>query len=160
MESLGDSMRAAMGISSPPPAPLPTAKDIMVSKGLITFRPQQRISEAIKIMVQREISGAPVVDEQMNLLGVLSESRSSPRLFDCLRVIAAGAYDGEPVDGNRTVEELMSTNVTTIGPSLNLYGIAHTFITRGVRRLPVVEGRKVLGQLSRLDVLKAVQSLI
>jgi CBS domain-containing protein len=153
MESLGDSMRAAMGISSPPPAPLPTAKDIMVSKGLITFRPQQRISEAIKMMVQREISGAPVVDEQMNLLGVLSE-------FDCLRVIAAGAYDGEPVDGNRTVEELMSTNVTTIGPSLNLYGIAHTFITRGVRRLPVVEGRKVLGQLSRLDVLKAVQSLI
>jgi CBS domain-containing protein len=142
-----------MGISSPPAAPLPTAKDIMVSKGLITFHPRQRISEAIQTMVQREISGAPVVDEQMNLLGVLSE-------FDCLRVIAAGAYDGAPVDGNRTVEELMSRNVITISPTLNLYGIAHTFITRGVRRLPVVEARRVLGQVSRLDVLKAVQSLI
>jgi len=127
------------------------AKDIMVRDGLITFRPTQRISEVIEIMVQRNISGAPVVDEQMNLLGVLSE-------FDCLRVVAAGAYEGAPVDGNRTVEELMTKEVTTIGPNLNLYGIAHTFITRGLRRLPVVQGSKVLGQISRRDVLRAVQS--
>jgi CBS domain-containing protein len=153
MESLSDTMRAAMRISSPPPSPLPTAKDIMVSTGLITFRPQQRISEAIHTMLQRAISGAPVVDEHMNLLGVLSE-------LDCLRAVVTGAYDGTSVDGNRTVAELMTTDVTTIGPSLNLYGIAHTFLTRGLRRLPVVEGRRVLGQLSRHDVLKAVQRLI
>jgi len=151
MESLSESMRAVMRISSPPPAPVPMAKDIMVRDGLITFRPTQRISEVIEIMVQRNISGAPVVDEQMNLLGVLSE-------FDCLRVVAAGAYEGAPVDGNRTVEELMTKEVTTIGPNLNLYGIAHTFITRGLRRLPVVQGSKVLGQISRRDVLRAVQS--
>ena len=142
-----------MRISTPAPAPLPTAKDIMVSTGLITFRPQQQISEAIHTMVQRAISGAPVVDEHMNLLGMLSE-------FDCLRVIVTGAYEGTTVDGSRTVAELMTTDVTTIDPSLNLYGIAQTFLTRGLRRLPVVEGRRVLGQLSRRDVLKAVQRLI
>lgn len=142
-----------MRFSSAPPAPLPTAKDVMVSSGLITFRPQQRISEVISTMVQREISGAPVVDEQMNLLGVLSE-------VDCLRVIAAGAYDGTSFDGNRTVEELMTTDVTTIDPNLHLCAIAHMFVTRGLRRLPVVQGRRVLGQVSRHDVLKAVQRLI
>ena len=153
MDTIRDSMRAAMRVSSPPPpAPFPTAKDIMVGDKLITFRPDQRIAEVMRLMVQRKISGAPVVDAQMNLLGILSE-------FDCLRVVAIGAYEGTPLDGSRTVEELMTTDVTTIGPHLNLHGIAQLFISRSLRRLPVVEGRRVLGQVSRRDVLKAMQDL-
>lgn len=153
MESLSESMRAVMRISTPPPAPIPTAKDIMVQDGLITFRPEQKLSEVIKTMVQRRISGAPVVDGDMQLVGVISE-------HDCLRVVAAGAYEGTPLDGNRTVKELMTTDVTTISPNLNLYGIAHTFITRNLRRVPVVQGQRVLGQVSRRDVLRAVQKFV
>lgn len=151
MDTIRDSMRAAMRISSPPPAHVPMAKDIMVSDKLITFRPHQRIADAIQVMIDRKISGAPVVDAQMNLLGILSE-------FDCLREIAVDAYEGTPMFANTTVQDLMSTEVTTIGPTLSLYGIVQKFITLSLRRLPVVEGRRVLGQVSRRDVLKAVRS--
>lgn len=149
MESLGASIQAAMRSSAPPPAKLPTAHDIMARDGLVTFRPDQPLSEVIHTMLSRKISGAPVVDRDMQLLGIISE-------HDCLRAVAAGTYEGEPVDGKRAVRELMTDEVTTIAPDLNLFGIAHIFTTRGLRRLPVVRDGRVLGQVSRRDVLRAV----
>ena len=153
MESLSESIQAAMRSSFPPPPAVKTARDIMVAEGLITFRPEQRVSEVIKKMIDSRISGAPVVGDGRRIVGVISE-------FDCMRVIAAGAYEGDPIDGDRTVAELMSRDITTIPPHLNVYGIAHMFMTRGLRRLPVVEGGEVLGQVSRRDVLKAIDGLL
>lgn len=155
METLSESIQAAIRISSvPPPAEhIPMAREIMVSERLIVFRPEQLLSEVIATMVRRSISGAPVVGYGMRLLGVISE-------YDCLRVVAAGAYDGERLDCHRTVEEVMSTNVTAIAPDLNLYGIAHLFATRRLRRLPVVNDGIVLGQVSRRDALRAIDRMI
>ncbi|MDD9967982.1 MAG: CBS domain-containing protein [Myxococcales bacterium] len=154
METLSNSIQAAMRTSSIPPAiKMPKARDIMVTAGLITFRPKQRLAAVIRSMLRHQISGAPVVDGEMRLVGMISE-------YDCMRVIAAGAYEGDPVDGERTVAELMSTDVTTIDPDLNLYGIAHVFMTRGRRRLPVVADGNVVGQLSRRDVLRAIDKLL
>lgn len=155
METLSESIQVAIRRSSvPPPVEhIPLAREIMVTDGLITFRPEQMLSEVIATMVNKRISGAPVVGYGMRLLGVISE-------YDCLRVMAAGAYEGDPLDGRRTVGELMSTNVTTIAPDLNIYGIAHLFTTRRLRRLPVVDDGRVLGQVSRRDVLLAMDKMI
>jgi len=154
METLSDSIQAAMRPSGFPPAhPTPKARDIMVSDGLVTFRPDQRLAQVIRTMLRRRISGAPVVDGGMRLLGVISE-------FDCMRVVAAGAYDGDPVDGDRAVGDLMSVPVTTIEPDLDLYGIAHVFMTRRHRRLPVVTNGRVVGQVSRRDVLRAIDKML
>lgn len=154
METLSESIRRAMGSNAPPAAHRgPTAKDIMVSDGLITLRADHTLRDAIKVMLQRRISGAPVVENDMHLIGILSE-------HDCLRVIAAGAYEGDPASGARTVGELMSKDVVTIEPDLNLYAVAHLFITRKLRRLPVVDRGRVVGQVSRRDVLKAVDKML
>ena len=60
---------------------VPTARDIMTRR-LVTLRPAMRTVEAAGILLEHNISGAPVVDEQGNLLGLLSE-------YDCLQAIAA-----------------------------------------------------------------------
>jgi len=155
MDSISDSMRAVLHASGStrPPAHAPTARDLMPQR-LITFRKDQRVREVIDALLSHRISGGPVVDEDGALVGIVSES-------DCLRVLSAGAYDGEDRGGQYTVEELMTKDVSTIAPDLDVYSIAHIFIEQRRRRLPVVdEAGQLIGQVSRRDVLRAVRSML
>ena len=61
-------------------APIPTAREIMTTR-LVTLQPKMTVAKAIKTLLHHAISGAPVVDENGALLGMLSE-------FDCLRAVA------------------------------------------------------------------------
>jgi CBS domain-containing protein len=134
--------------------PLPTARSIM-ARPVVTLRPEMRLLEAAGILLQREISGAPVVDENGELVGLLSE-------YDCLRAVAGAEYDLDQRDVERTVADAMRTleqGVHTIPPELDLFGIAHEFVNLRVRRLPVVEDGRLLGQVSRRDALRAAGEL-
>jgi CBS domain-containing protein len=150
METINAGIPAGMRSNAPPAVTrLPTAFDIMVTE-VVTLRPTDTIRDAIRTLLSARISGAPVVNEDSELVGMLSE-------MDCLRVIASGAYDAEPFERARQVCDLMSVELTTIEPTMDLYAIAHLFLTKHRRRLPVVEGRRVIGQVSRRDVLRAVE---
>lgn len=120
---------------------------------LIVLRPDQTIQETVATLLKHRISGAPVVSSGSQLIGVLSE-------LDCMRVMASSAFDGEPPNGQRKVGELMSTTVTTIEPTTDLYAIVHMFFDRRVRRLPVLVGSQLVGQVSRRDVLRAMSTLL
>ncbi|MCC7044847.1 MAG: CBS domain-containing protein [Acidobacteria bacterium] len=139
-----------MEASTPPnrKKPVATAADIM-TRDLITFRPDEQIRTAIDQLLRYRISGAPVVGEGRRLLGTLSEG-------DCLRAISAGSYDGEPVKGEQLVSDLMNAAPLTITPSTDIYAITQTFVKNDVRRLPVVDDGRVVGQVSRRDVLKVI----
>lgn len=154
MESLSQGIRAGTRSSKPPPSPsgVPTAKDVMATD-LVILRPDQTVKEAIALFLKHRISGASVVGPGNTLVGVLSE-------LDCMRVLASAAFDGEPPNGQRRVGELMSTTVTTIEPSTDLYAIVHMFFDRRVRRLPVLVGNQLVGQVSRRDVLQAMSTML
>ena len=130
---------------------VPTARDIMTRR-LFTLRPGMRAVEAARILLKHDISGAAVVDGDGNLLGLLSE-------YDCLRAVAAAEYDFDRHDVVVTVEELMTTNPQTIPPEMDLFAIAHEFVNLRVRRFPVVEGDRLIGQVSRRDALRAAYEL-
>lgn len=149
MESMKDAIRAGMEASTPPKKkPVATAADIM-TRDLVTFRPDQEIRTAIDLLLRYRISGAPVVGEARQFLGTLSEG-------DCLRAISAGSYDGEPVKAEQLVSDLMNHTPLTIAPSTDIYAITQAFVKNDVRRLPVVDDGKVVGQVSRRDVLKVI----
>jgi CBS domain-containing protein len=149
METMKDAIRAGLESSTPPKKkPVPTAADLM-TRDLITFRPDQEIRTAIDLLLRHRISGGPVVADGRRLLGTLSEG-------DCLRAISAGSYDGEPVKGECLVGDLMNQAPLTIAPSTDIYTITQTFVKNDVRRLPVVDDGKVVGQVSRRDVLKVI----
>lgn len=130
---------------------VPTAGEIMVDS-LVTFRPETRIGDAISILLNKRISGAPVTEGDGRLVGLLSER-------DCLRVISSDEFYAGDQEGMGRVADFMTREVTTIHPDTDLYGIAHYFLTKGLRRLPVVSGDVLVGQVSRRDVLAAIDRM-
>ena len=82
---------------------VPVARDIMTKK-ILSLSPDMSIESAISILLKNQISGAPVVDEENRLVGMLSEK-------DCLRIFANGAYNVLP---GGVVSKYMSTTVETV----------------------------------------------
>lgn len=131
--------------------PILTARDIM-ARHLVTFNPEMSVMDAIGLMLRKRISGAPVINKDGELLGMLSE-------YDVLRILAAGEYSAEEHEEEDTVGEWMSEDPHTIGPELDIYSMAHLLLDIGVRRLPVVKDGKVIGQVSRRDVLRGIERM-
>lgn len=127
---------------------IPLAREFMATS-LVTLRPEMAICDAISILLKHRVSGASVVDESNRLLGILSEK-------DCLRVFANGAF--YQLTGG-IVADYMSKDVTTIGPDDDLFKIADIFLKNSFRRLPVLEGERLVGQISRRDVLLAAKHM-
>ena len=117
-----------------------------MTRGLITLKPDMELFEAISLLQKNRISGAPVVDENGHLIGVLSEG-------DCLNAIIEDIYYEEA--GGR-VSEYMSTEVETIGPDEDIIDIAIDFNKKRKRRFPVIEDGRLVGQISQRDILRAV----
>jgi CBS domain-containing protein len=119
---------------------------------LITLRPEQPIHDAINLLLKHGISGAPVVDDTKQLIGILSE-------LDCLRMLSSDEFLGDDQEEDGLVEHFMSKDPQTIEPEYGVYRVAHVFITTPIRRLPVVADGSLIGQVSRRDVLRAIQTM-
>ncbi len=118
-----------------------------MTRHLVTFRSDTDLFTAINRLLEHRISGAPVVDSQGHLIGLLSEG-------DCLRGILSGAYY-EAVGG--TVSTYMTTAVETVSPEADIIELSERFLRGRRRRLPVIEHGRLVGQISRHDVLRAVK---
>lgn len=114
---------------------------------LITFREDQSVLEVMQILVNNKISGGPVVNEKNELLGIISDA-------DCMKQISESRYFNMPV-GDVKVKDYMSTNVSTISKDINIFDCASLFYKHNCRRFPVLEDGKLIGQISRKDILCA-----
>lgn len=122
-----------------------TVADIMAT-GLITFTPEMNIHEAIRTLLDKRISGAPVVDADGGLVGVLSKK-------DCLRIVFSSRYHD---DLGGPVSDFMSAPVETLDADLDIVSAAQAFISSNFRRFPVIRDGRLVGQVSRYDILKAL----
>lgn len=120
-------------------------------KNLVTFRPDQDINEVITIIIDKKISGGPVLDENQKLVGIISEK-------DCLRIIVDQAYHNLPQSFPR-VSDYMTREVVTLSADMDIVGAATAFLNSPVRRLPIVKNGTLLGQVSRRDILRAAQRI-
>ena len=126
-----------------------TARQLMTTR-LLTFRPEQDIHDAIAQLLHHRVSGGPVLAGG-RLVGILSEK-------DCLNLVAQAAAHQLP--GAQDVARYMKTNVRTVTPETDLLTIADLFLRNSFRRLPVVDAsRRVVGQVSRRDVLRGIQQM-
>lgn len=118
---------------------------------LITFKPETDLYEAIKIFSQHNISGAPVISDRGEMVGLLSES-------DCLKGILSFTYHEEEHGGE--VGDYMTTEVETVDAEADIITISERFIKERRRRFPVLKNGKLVGQISRKDVLRAVKEFV
>ncbi len=125
-----------------------TARDLM-SKRVVTLAPGMDVLRAAQIFLDEGISGAPVVDEHGNLLGMLTQR-------DCLDVALLGVYFREPAG---CVRDYMKSPVETVEATATLVEILEAFRSSRYRRFPVLEGNRLVGQISRRDTLPALLAL-
>ncbi|MGX5220510.1 MULTISPECIES: CBS domain-containing protein [Pseudomonas] len=114
---------------------------------LVTFRAETDLFTAINRLLEHRIAGAPVVDSQGRLVGLISEG-------DCLRATLSGAYY-ESIGG--TVGDYMSRNIETITPETSVIEVSERFLQGKLGRMPVIADGRLVGQISRSDVLRAAK---
>lgn len=112
------------------------------------LRPDMDIFDAVEFLLERRVTGAPVTDAAGRLVGILSEK-------DCLRLLAEGQAGQRP-DGR--VADFMTRDVVTVTPDMNVYFAAGIFLRGQFRRLPVIEDGRVVGAITRFDILRAIKA--
>jgi len=123
-------------------------KDHM-SQNVVSLDPDMEILRAAYELISNDISGAPVLDKHGRLIGVLSER-------DCMKVAMQGNYHGTPAG---LVKDFMSDNPQWVGPEQSILTLADLFINGRFHRYPVVDSGRLIGVISRRDVMKAMAEL-
>ncbi len=120
--------------------------DIM-TRNLILFHPDQSIHEVMETFIKFRISGGPVVDKAGNLVGVISEA-------DCMKEISDSRYFNMPILG-KSVRHFMNTDMETIDANKTVFDAASQFHKTKRRRFPVLDKMRLVGQVSRKDIVIA-----
>jgi CBS domain-containing protein len=144
------------------------AHDVM-TWGVISVEPEASVTRAVRLMLQHKISGLPVVDAKGSLVGMVTEGdflrrgelgtqRHRPRWLEFL--LGPGKLADEYVHASgQKVEEIMTPEPQTITPETPLDEVVSLMERHRIKRLPVVQDGKVVGVVSRANLLHALASV-
>lgn len=118
------------------------AGDVM-QRNVISIKEDASIREAMETLVNLGISGLPVVGEFQRLVGIITE-------FQLLEAVYL------PEIRHSQVRHLMTTDVVTVTETTILSDVTNLMLLHGIRRLPVVRGKSLVGVIARRDVLRYV----
>ncbi len=128
--------------------PIPQARELMTSR-IVSIDPETDIVDAVHLLLKHGHSGAPVVDSDKHILGVLSE-------HDCVRVLAEAVAANWP---QGSVSDHMSKEVETVEPREDALALAARFSGGAHRRVFVVEDGRLVGVVTRSDLLRGLAKL-
>jgi CBS domain-containing protein len=112
------------------------AKDIM-TRDIIMVKPQMTVKQLAMLLIKNQISGAPVAAEDGKIVGIVSEAD----------ILAKKA---------RQVKGIMSTKVVSVNEETPVEEIAQIMAMHKIKRLPVMKGNKIVGIVSRADIVSAI----
>jgi CBS-domain-containing membrane protein len=143
------------------------AADVMV-RDVVTVHPETDVADAVKLLVERDISALPVVDQQGALVGIISEAdlmhraeigaeKHRPWLMESLTGATTLAEDFAKSHGKK-VGEIMTANVVTASEDNTLGEIAALFERHRIKRVPILREGHVVGVVSRANLIQALAS--
>ncbi|MEW6066318.1 membrane protein [Desulforamulus profundi] len=144
------------------------AKDIMKTE-VITVSEDTTIEEIARILTDHKISGVPVANGEGKLVGIVTEGdllrkEANPRIPKYFGILGAMIYF-EGVDQYKEdfiklaalkASEIMTSNVITVSEDTEVRAIATLMVKHNIKRIPVVENGKVIGIVSRADIVKTL----
>ncbi len=147
------------------------ARDIM-NKNVITVQEDSSIEEAAEILTKHNISGAPVVNKEGKIVGMVTEGdllhkETNPRTPAFLNILGAFIYikgieryreDFKKLAASST-SEIMTTDVITAGGDMEIEDVAALMVDHGIKRVPVVEKGDIIGIISRADIIKTLAKI-
>lgn len=145
-----------------------TAKDIMTDQ-VVTVSTSTPIKELSDLFIKHKVNGFPVLDEDDLLIGIVTEKNLIEQsknlhiptviaLFDAVIYLESGKKFEEDVKRfNATrVEDIYTSNVVTVSPDIGIHEIAALMADKSVHSIPVVDGKKILGIVGKLDIIKGL----
>lgn len=144
------------------------AKDIMVTE-VITIKQHATIEEIARVLIDNKISGVPVVDEAGHLMGMVTEGdllhkETNPRLPHAVNILGAIIYYNGVEQYNEDFKKMMASQalnimtdkVITVTAEQEVEDIVKVMLEHGIKRVPVVEGERIIGIISRADIVKCL----
>jgi CBS-domain-containing membrane protein len=144
------------------------ARDIM-TKEVITVSPETRVLDLAQLLAEHKINGAPVVDKQGRLVGVVTQNNLIDRakkfeLPHVISILDAHFYLERPSTFKKNLEKLMGNMVSdimtappvTITAEVEVDEIATIMSRRQVHTLPVLEDDKIIGIIGKIDIIRAL----
>lgn len=144
------------------------AKDIMKTN-VITVSEDTTIREIAQVLTDNKISGVPVVNDEGNLVGIVTEgdllhkeaNPRIPRFFGLLGgIIYFGGVDQYKEDFKKLAalkaSEIMTDKVITVAKDAEIGAIASLMVEHNIKRIPVTENGKIIGIISRADIIKTL----
>ncbi|HUZ31517.1 MAG TPA: CBS domain-containing protein [Xanthobacteraceae bacterium] len=141
----------------------------VITRNVISVRPEDTILKAARLMLQNRISGLPVVDAEGNLVGMVTEGdflrraetdtqRRRPKWIEF--VLGPGRIASEFTHtSGRKVAEVMTEDPITVGEDVPLATAVELMESKRVKRLPVLRDGKIVGIISRANLMRALVSL-
>jgi transcriptional regulator len=123
---------------------LAKAQDIM-TKNILTVKEDTSVRDAINLIITKKISALPVVDDNMSIIGLISEKDLLPLAF----------YDS--ID-DISIKEFIRKDVVFMEEDTDLFEICEFFMNNNFKRVPIVSGKKLTGIISRKDMLRFILS--
>ena len=131
------------------------ARDIM-TRPVITFRPDTPIRQAAAVLTDRQITAAPVVDDEEELVGIVSEGDLIANRFPHDPRSHISREPAEAPHPPQSVGEVMTTTVVALSAAADAADLAEAMLGYDVRSIPIVEGCTVVGIVSRRDLLRTL----
>jgi CBS domain-containing protein len=141
--------------------------DVMV-RDVITVKPDDEVAEAVQLLAEHDVSALPVVDDDENVVGVISEAdllhreeigTEKQRPWWLEAVTPASKLAGEFAKSHgRRVEEVMSTDIVSAAEDTSLEEIATLLERHRIKRVPILRGGKLIGIVSRSNLIQALAS--
>jgi CBS-domain-containing membrane protein len=145
------------------------AADVM-TRDVVTVSPDDVVQDVAKLLLKHRISGVPVVDKLGKLVGIVSEGdlmRRAETETDAHRSWWLRLFSASEVLANeyvrshaRKVSDIMTTRVLVAAPDTSLRDIASLMERNRVKRLPIVEGGRLVGIVSRANLMQAFASFM
>lgn len=148
-----------------------TAKDVMTTS-VITVRPSTAIGELARILIAHRISGAPVVNDDGELIGIVTENDliaqnkrvnipTIIRLFDAFIVIGSQSRIEREIRSmaGATVEDICTKKVITVTEDTPVDEVATIMAEKNVHLIPVVRGKTVVGIIGKIDLIKGMRQI-
>ncbi|MDF9409994.1 CBS domain-containing protein [Pelotomaculum isophthalicicum JI] len=139
------------------------------NKKVITVQEDATIEEVAGILTENNISGAPVINKEGNLVGIVTEEdllhkETNPRTPGFVNILGAFIYingleryreDFKKLAANKALE-IMTTDVITVDGDTEIEQVAALMVDNDINRVPVVENNSIIGIISRADIVKTL----
>ena len=142
-----------------------------MTKDVLTCSPEQTVAEAAELMLKNDFSVVPVVDGSGKLEGLITESDfisknvDIPHAMVSLKHLFGQKYNSTDVEDiykkskSLPLKDIMTKDVKTVSPEATLNEVVNLMSSKNIKRLPVVDGEKLVGIITRKNILKAFASV-